>query len=77
MIKSHIFNLKYDILLNQEDLDRLVGELYSGNCSDAIIGTGKDGVISIEFERPAKSEALAIMSAQKDIAKVLSRYSFG
>ena len=77
MIKSHIFNLKYDISLNQEDLDRLVGELYSGNCSDAIIGIGKDGVISIEFERPAKSEALAIMSAQKDIAKVLSRYNFG
>lgn len=56
---------------SDEDVDALVDRLYEAGCDDALIGSGKAGVIALSFTREAKSALAAFESAIKDVKKAI------
>jgi hypothetical protein len=67
---------KYDFTLKFElnDLiapDDLVEQLFEAGCDDALIGTGREGQVGLDFLREASSAFEAISSAIADVKKVI------
>lgn len=54
-----------------EDVNDLVEKLYEAGCDDALIGSGRKGMIGLSFTREAASEILAFECAIKDVKKAI------
>lgn len=70
-----MFEYEFELLFKINDahveMDTLVERLYEAGCDDALIGSGKAGVIGFSFTREAKSAVQAFESAIMDIRKVI------
>jgi predicted DNA-binding transcriptional regulator AlpA len=56
---------------NNEEIDVLIDRLYEAGCDDALIGSGKAGVIGLSFTREAENASLAFESAIIDVKKAI------
>ncbi len=62
-MKEYSFTLKFNFPDARIDPDRYIEQLYKSSCDDALIGTGKQGCIALDFTRSAASAFDAISSA--------------
>lgn len=70
-MKDYEFTLKFrlsDISINPE---KYVEDLIANGCDDALIGIGQKGRIALDFVRESESAYAAVLSALKDIKKVI------
>lgn len=65
------FKLTYTLPHNQTEADQLMNKLSAEGCTDALVGLGVAGQISLEFVREASTAEEAIMSATKDVMRAL------
>ncbi|AFY71298.1 prophage CP4-57 regulatory [Thalassoporum mexicanum PCC 7367] len=70
MIVGYDFCLKFE-LNDLIDRDELVERLYESGCDDALIGTGREGKVGLDFIREAESAYAAISSAIADVKRVV------
>ncbi|WP_299490770.1 DNA-binding protein [Acaryochloris sp. IP29b_bin.137] len=55
----------------QLDPNHYIEQLYESGCDDALIGVGKQGLISLNFNREAQSAYAAIASAISDVKQAI------
>ena len=65
------FTLRFKLSGQDGDADQVVERLGEGGCTDALVGTGVPGQITMFFTRCAGSELEAIQSAIDDVLKAL------
>jgi predicted DNA-binding transcriptional regulator AlpA len=70
MMCEYEFELLFKLNSN-EDMNDIIDRLYEAGCDDALIGSGKSGVIGLSFTREAVSAAEAFESAIKDVKKAI------
>jgi predicted DNA-binding transcriptional regulator AlpA len=69
-MREYEFELLFKVNSNEE-MNDLIDRLYEAGCDDALIGSGKSGVIGLSFTREAASAAEAFESAIKDVKKAI------
>lgn len=69
-MREYEFELLFKVNSNEE-MNDLIDRLYEAGCDDALIGSGKSGVIGLSFTREAASTAEAFESAIKDVKKAI------
>jgi hypothetical protein len=65
------FTLKLKLAPDRANADEVVERLGEAGCDDALVGMGQVGRIALNFTRDADSAEKAIMSALKDMKRVL------
>jgi hypothetical protein len=65
------FRLTYQLSPHDNDQNEIVERLGAAGCTDALIGTGNAGCISLEFIREAASAKDAMESARRDVEGVI------
>lgn len=65
------FTLTLTLPAEDSDVDALVERLGAAGCTDALVGTGQDGRIALNFTREAGSARQAIRSALQDVARAI------
>lgn len=65
------FTLTYRLSADDRDQTEIVERLGAAGCTDAMIGTGHPGRISLEFIREAASAKAAMESARQDVEGVI------
>jgi hypothetical protein len=65
------FELKFKLPAGGADAGELVERLAEAGCDDALIGIGQPGRIALDFTREATSAKRAIVSALKDVKRVI------
>ena len=65
------FELIFKISDDQNKIDSLIELLYEAGCDDAVIGSGKQGMLGFMFTREAKSAQEAFESAISNIKSVI------
>jgi predicted DNA-binding transcriptional regulator AlpA len=68
---EYVFTLKYQLAEQDCDSDAIVERLGAAGCDDATIGVGQSGRIALLFSREASSAFEALVSALKDIKRVV------
>ena len=68
---EYIFTLKYQLSVEDSDLDDIVERLGSAGCDDALVGVGQPGRIALEFTREAESAEAALVSALSDVKRAI------
>lgn len=68
---EHTFKLKFELPDKDVDIDVLIERLGEAGCSDALIGVGEAGRITLEFTRQAQDEAAARASAWADVSRAI------
>ncbi|MEN9848433.1 MAG: hypothetical protein RL368_1173 [Pseudomonadota bacterium] len=66
------FTLKFILPNPDMNPEQFVEALYEAGCDDAIIGTGKNGYLALNFIREATSAYEAVASAITDVKSVIS-----
>jgi hypothetical protein len=69
-MREYEFELLFKVN-SSEEMNVLIDRLYEAGCDDALIGSGKSGVIGLSFTREAASAAEAFESAIKDVKKAI------
>ena len=69
-MREYEFELLFKINTN-EDINDVIDRLYEAGCDDALIGSGKGGVIGLSFTREAASASEAFESAIKNVKKAI------
>lgn len=69
-MREYEFELLFKVNANEE-MNDLVDRLYEAGCDDALIGSGRTGVIGLSFTREAVSAEEAFKSAIKDVKKAI------
>ena len=69
-MREYEFELLFKVN-SSEEMNDLIDRLYEAGCDDALIGSGKSGVIGLSFTREAASAAEAFESAIKDVKKAI------
>lgn len=78
-MKTYSFQLVYQVPVPHgvadpvDWADEYVEQLLGSGCDDASIGSGRQGVLSIDFDREAPSAGAAIRSALEDVSAALSQ----
>jgi hypothetical protein len=72
-MREYEFTLKFKLPDPTTDTDMYVDALYEAGCDDAIIGTGTNGFIALDFIREAPSAYDAMSSAINDVRKAIPR----
>lgn len=57
------FTLRFELPASQDDPERYLGALATGDCQDATVGIGRRGWIALEFARKARTREEARASA--------------
>lgn len=70
-MNQYDFTLTFRLSNMEENPGKHVEKLGEAGCDDALIGIGKLGSISLNFNREAKSALKAITTAIKDVRKVI------
>lgn len=65
------FTLIYKIAAQDQDHDEIMLKLARTNCTDALVGLGVAGHMSLEFIREAPSAQQALLHAIKDVKRAL------
>ena len=65
------FTLIYRLKNKEEDPSKYLDTLYEAGCDDAIVSTGKKGIISLDFIREGEKAKPTIFSAMSDIKKAI------
>ncbi|MDP3750747.1 MAG: DNA-binding protein [Polaromonas sp.] len=68
---EYIFTLKYQLSVEDSDLDDIVERLGSAGCDDSLVGVGQPGRIALEFTREAESAEAALVSALSDVKRAI------
>ena len=69
-MREYEFELLFKVN-SSEEMNVLIDRLYEAGCDDALIGSGKSGVIGLSFTRESASAAEAFESAIKDVKKAI------
>lgn len=67
------FELKFKLAPGEARARELVERLGEAGCDDAVIGIGQPGRIALNFTRDATSAKRAVVSALRDVKKVIPR----
>jgi hypothetical protein len=70
-MRQYEFALRFVTAANRMIPDELIEQLGDAGCDDALIGVGVAGRVALEFARTADSAHQAIVSAIRDVRKVL------
>lgn len=65
------FEFDLAVIIGQHDVEQVMYDLYKNGCGDAIMGSGKEGVLGLGFCRFSHTREEAIKSAIDDIKKTL------
>lgn len=65
------FKLTYKLPDNEFDEDQVMARLSAEDCTDALVGLGLPGQLSLEFVREASTAEEASMSAITDVKRAL------
>ncbi len=65
------FELLFKINNDSTEIDILIDRLYEAGCDDALIGSGRAGIIGLIFTREAKNAEQAFVSAINDVKKAI------
>jgi len=65
------FKLSYELIDRDVDIDVLIERLGEAGCTDALVGVGHPGRITLDFTRQAHDVLAARASAQADVRRVL------
>lgn len=68
---EYVFTLKYQLAVQDCDLDEIVERLGEAGCDDATIGVGQPGRIALVFTREGTSAFEALVSALQDIKQAV------
>ena len=68
---EHTFTLKFKLASADANPDALLGRLAESGCTDALVGLGVPGSMSLDFAREGETEDLAILSALQDTRRAL------
>lgn len=63
------FTLKFALPQGESDSDALLERLYSAGCDDALVGTGLQGRLALQFTRESPTGAEAVHSAIDDVLR--------
>ncbi len=69
-MREYEFELLFKINTN-EAMNDLIEKLYEAGCDDALIGSGRKGMIGLSFTREATNAVEAFESAIKDVKKAI------
>lgn len=69
-MREYEFELLFKVH-SDENMNDLIDRLYEAGCDDALIGSGKGGVIGLSFTREAASAAKAFESAIKNVKQAI------
>lgn len=70
-MKEFDFGLKFTFAAKHIDPEAYINRLGQEGCDDAIIGVGQKGKIALEFTRLHESALSAVISAIKDVKRVI------
>jgi len=65
------FSLKFSIKTPSTEIDAIVERLGKEGCTDALVGIGQEGLITLDFTREAPSAIEAINSALADVKRAI------
>lgn len=65
------FTLTFTLARPDADPEHFLDALYEAGCDDALVGTGRVGMIGLDFVRAADSADRALRSAMKDVHKAI------
>lgn len=65
------FTLKYQLAVDDCDLDQIVERLAEAGCDDATIGVGQPGRIALVFARESATAVQALLSALEDVRRAV------
>jgi predicted DNA-binding transcriptional regulator AlpA len=65
------FTLKFKLPTADASAESLVERLGEAGCDDALVGVGQPGRIAFDFTREARSAGEAVLSAIKDVRRVI------
>jgi hypothetical protein len=65
------FGMRFKVVAEGADSNDRVERLGEAGCADAVLGTGQPGRVALDFTREARSVKDAIISALRDVKKVL------
>ncbi len=65
------FTLKFALPPNEGDSDALVERLFSAGCDDALVGSGLQGRLALQFTRESPTGAEAVRSAIDDVLRAV------
>ncbi len=68
---DYTFTLTFDLPPAISDADNLLSRLAAAGCTDALVGLGVPGRVSLEFVREASSEQAAHQSAVAAVERAL------
>ena len=68
---EYTFTVKYQLSLEDSDLDAMVERLGAAGCDDAIVGVGQSGRLALEFTREAVTAEEAVRSALADVSRAV------
>jgi hypothetical protein len=71
-MRTYEFTLNFTLSNSEQDPAELVENLYGEGCSDALLGIGRLGQLSLMFAREANSAQWAVFSAIKDVQSVVA-----
>lgn len=70
-MKDYDFTLSFSLPNDAADTDQLVGRLGREGCTDALVGTGQVGRVTLNFVREASSAHEAIRSSVADVRRAI------
>ncbi len=70
-MKEYEFTLKFSLPYPSQDPDSYIDRLAEEGCEDAVVGVGRKGRISLQFDREANDAFAAILSALKDVRRAI------
>lgn len=68
---NYVFTLRYQLAIDSFNQDELIERLAEAGCTDALVGLGKPGGITLEFSRKAESLRDARESTIADIKRAI------
>lgn len=68
---EYTFTLIFSLPHGQKDPEQWVGMLGAGGCDDALVGIGVTGRIALNFTREAGCAEEALLSALKDVSRLI------
>lgn len=71
MSNFYDFTLTFALSQDRNDPEDCLDALYEAGCDDALVGTGMQGSIALNFSRTAKSAENAIRQATQDVQKAI------
>lgn len=69
---EYIFTLKYQLVDEDSDHERIVERLFEAGCDDATVGIGQPGRIALAFRRESTDAWSAIYTALQDVKRAIA-----